>query len=431
MHKKITLIWFRRNLRLADNAVLHTALAQGLPLAGVFAVHRPSETANPRCTLFHHQAAAELSQGLAAHGIPMFAVQGGAAENIIGLALRLNAQAVLADEGAMPSEILQDNHIWRLLDQHGIPFKRISDRTVFGKTELPGEYGRPYRDFARYRQTWLNAFQQGTSMAAPAENPAIPVQTAFLPLPSFPDAAALGHGQTALPQWGGETVALRLWRQFLSNLELYPLLKDFPAKKASSHLSAYLAAGCLSPRMLAREAARLGADEWLDNLIKRDFYLQHAFQPAPDAAPAVPEPPDEEFFLRWSQGNTGFPLIDAAMRCLKHSGWLAPALRQEAAAFWCGTLRQHWQHGAAWFAAQQTDHDDAINQGNWQAAALPGVHLVANPLLRSQQLDPDGTFIRRHVPELAHLPKDLIHTPWLAGADIDRHGYPLPLLEAV
>lgn len=438
--QKTTLIWFRRNLRLSGNAALRAAVARGLPVAAVFAVPRPSEITNPRQALFLHQAAAELARGLAERGVPLIALQGDTAAALAQWVQRLNAQTVFADEGYTPSEIFEDNRIWRILSEKGVAFERVNDRAVFAKSDLMDGHGRPFREFSPYRRAWLDAFarcfaadtEYGTA-DRPSENvvgvlfETHDVQTAFADVPPFPSAADLAYPPVGLPQAGGEQAAWRQWRQFCDHIGFYPHFKDFPAKKATSRLSAYLAAGCLPPRVLAQEAARLGAAEWLENLIRRDFYLQAAFHgSAGQAAAALPR--HEDFFQRWTQGASGFPLIDAAMRCLNQSGWLAPVLRQAAAEFWCGTLRQPWQHGAAWFAAQQTDHDDALNRGNWQAAAARAhTRRAANPVLQSQQFDPDGTFIRRHIPELAHLPKEIIHTPWLAGADIDCHGYPPPI----
>lgn len=426
--QKITLIWFRRNLRLSDNAVLQTAVAHGLPLAAAYVSERPSEIPNPRRAVFHHQAAAELSAALAEKGVPLFAVQGGFAETLPELAKRLNAQRVLADEGCTPSEILQDNRIWRILDTEGIAFDRINDRTVFAKADIMSGHGRPYDDFAPYKQAWLQAFRQQFSDQRPSETAEIPFQTAFADLPPFPSIQEAAYPHAVSGQTGGERAAWRRWRQFLNELDFYPHLKDFPAKKATSQMGAYLAAGCISPRVLAREAAARGADVWLENLIRRDFYCQLAFHRA-GLPPAGESPADAEIFRRWTQGETGFPLIDAAMRCLFRSGWLPPVLRQVAAEFWCGFLRQPWQQGAQWFAQNLLDADEALNVGNWQAAAAATRPFA--PLLQAQKLDPDGMFVRRYIPELAHLPKEVVHAPWLVVADVDLHGYPLPMWEAV
>lgn len=410
-----SLIWLRRNLRLHDNAVLRQAAAYGLPLAAVWTA---DGAANVQQAAFWRQAACEMAQGLAAQGVPCFEAEN--AEAVAGLAVRLNAQRVLADEAYAPNERAADNRIWRQLDEHGIALERINDRSVFAKAELMGAHGQPHTDFAAYRSAWLDAFHAQQAQAVPTES------TPLLPLPqhTWPPQLLLnavsegGAGQ-------GEQAAWRQWQHFAAEAAAYPLLKDFPARKGTSRLSAYLAAGCLSPRVLAQQAAERGWQVWLDTLIRRDFYFQTAFHFGSRHVSNTLPSADAQLLARWQQGQTGYPLLDAAMRCLRDTGWLHPRLRTVAAEFWCGTLRQPWQHGAAWFAECLTDADEALNLGNWLDAGRSGRR--PNWLLLGQQLDPDAAFVRRHLPELAHLPKEIIHTPWLAGADIERHGYPPPI----
>lgn len=409
------LIWLRRNLRLHDNAVLRQAAVYGLPLAAVWAA---DGAANVRQAAFWRQAACETAQGLAAQGVPCFEAEN--AEAVAALAVRLNAVRVLADEAYAPEERAADNRIWRLLDAHGIAFERINDRAVFAKAELMGAHGRPHTDFAAYRTAWLHAFAAQQSQTAHTE------RTALCPLPqsAWPPQPLLG-AESGREAGQGEQAAVRQWQHFAAEAAAYPLLKDFPARKGTSRLSAYLAAGCLSPRVLAREAAERGWLVWLDTLIRRDFYVQTAFHFGSRHVQTAPQNADALWLARWQQGQTGYPLLDAAMRCLRDTGWLHPRLRLVAAEFWCGTLHQPWQSGAAWFAECLADADEALNVGNWLEAGRSGRR--PNWLLLGQQLDPDAAFVRRHLPELAHLPKEIIHTPWLAGADIERHGYPPPM----
>ena len=247
-------------------------------------------------------------------------------------------------------------------------------------------------------------------------------------MPSFP--AWNGQQDMVSAQRGGEDEADKQWRQFEENIGFYPIMKDFPARKGTSRLSAYLSAGCISPRVLAAEAAGQGADAWLDNLIRRDFYQQLAYhrariEPESDAVSATFS---DDLTERWRQGKIGFPLIDAAMRSLKSGGWLHPALRSLTAEFLCGILHQPSEHGIVWFAAQQTDFDPALNEGNWQTAARNARRHSIDIIQTARRLDPDGTFVRRHIPELAHLPVNLVHTPWLASSEIDAHGYPPPVV---
>ena len=412
------LIWLRRNLRLHDNAVLRQAAAYGLPTAAVWTA---GGAANARQAAFWRQAACETAQGLAAQDVPCFEAEHG--EDVAALAVRLNAVRVLADEAYAPAERAADNRIWRLLDAHGIAFERLNCRAVFAKADLMTANGRPYTDFPAYRSAWLQAFHIQARQSALLETELVrPLPQAEWPCQPLLNLAG---GREA-----GQGAAWRQWQRFAAEAAVYPLLKDFPARKGTSRLSTYLAAGCLSPRVLAKEAAERGWQAWLDRLIRRDFYFQTAFHSGNPHTDAAPKIADAALLARWQAGQTGYPLVDAAMRCLRDTGWLHPRLRSIVAEFWCGTLGQPWQHGAEWFAECLIDADEAVNVGNWMDAVgrLPDkAPHRANWLRIGQQTDPDAVFVRRYLPELAHLPKDIIHTPWLAGADIERNGYPWPM----
>ncbi|WP_308032206.1 FAD-binding domain-containing protein, partial [Neisseria cinerea] len=232
--------------------------------------------------------------------------------------------------------------------------------------------------------------------------------------------AALSDG-IFLPQNGGETAAWRQWRRFLEQADSYSVLKDFPSRKNTSLMGAYLSAGCISPRLLARESLERRLNSWADNIIRRDFFLQLALQHADDD-PSDGNPKHTLRLTLWQQGQTGIPIIDAAMRCLHKTSSLHPALRRLSADFFCHVLNLPRREGEIWFARQLTDFDAAINQGNWRLAASR--HTYPDIAAAAHKTDPDGTFVRRHIPELAHLPAAVIHTPWRAAGSIDTHGYP-------
>ena len=128
-----------------------------------------------------------------------------------------------------------------------------------------------------------------------------------------------------------------------------------------------------------------------------------------------------EALMRWQEGRTGVPIIDAAMRALNGGGSLHPALRRLCADFLTGRLNISAAHGEACFAARLTDYEYAVNHHNWRQ-----VGRLNNPFAESLNLDPDGRFIRRHLPELAHLPTSALHAPHLAGSDVETNGYPPP-----
>ena len=153
-----TLVWFRRNLRIRDNAALSAAVKRGLPAAGVWVAQGSSEISNPRQDWFHYQAAAALHDSLAARGVALYVVN--RVEELPALATRLNVQTVIADEAYTSSEIGQDNRIWRILDEQGVAFERVNDRAIFAKADIMGSHGAPYTDFPHYKEAWLALFRQ-------------------------------------------------------------------------------------------------------------------------------------------------------------------------------------------------------------------------------------------------------------------------------
>ncbi|WP_301911099.1 FAD-binding domain-containing protein [Neisseria viridiae] len=408
-----TLVWFRQNLRIRDNAALCATVAESLPIIGIWI--DDAETDNPRRAAFYRQSAAELAQGLAGRGIPLYTAASPA--ELVRLAVRLNIRAVIADESHTFADKLADNALWHELDKHGIRLTFVNDRSVFDQTDLTPDNGTAHTDFNRYRKAWLDRF----SKQPPADSDIFATYRQPFPenLPA-PQPAALSDG-IFLPQNGGETAAWRQWRRFLEQADSYSVLKDFPSRKNTSLMGAYLSAGCISPRLLAWESLERHLNAWTDNIIRRDFFLQLALQHADDA----PSDGNPEHTLRltlWQQGRTGIPIIDASMRCLHKTGSLHPALRRLSADFFCHVLNLPRREGEIWFARQLTDFDAAINQGNWRLAASR--HTCPDIAAAAHKTDPDGTFVRRHIPELAHLPAAVIHTPWRAAGSIDTHGYP-------
>lgn len=408
-----TLVWFRQNLRIRDNAALCAAVAEGLPIIGIWI--DDAETDNPRRAAFYRQSAAELAQGLAGRGIPLYTAASPA--ELVRLAVRLNIRTVIADESHTFADKLADNALWHELDKHGIALTFVNDRAVFGKTDLIPDGGTAYADFDRYREVWLDRFSKqppaGPDLFAAYRQP-------FPENLSAPQPAALSDG-IFLPQNSGETAAWRQWRRFLEQADSYSVLKDFPSRKHTSLMGAYLSAGCISPRLLARESLERRLNAWADNIIRRDFFLQLALQHTDDD----PSDGNPEHTLRltlWQQGRTGIPIIDAAMRCLHKTGSLHPALRHLSADFFCHVLNLPRREGEIWFARQLTDFDAAINQGNWRLAASR--HTCPDIAAAAHKTDPDGTFVRRHIPELAHLSADTVHTPWRFACSVDTHGYP-------
>jgi deoxyribodipyrimidine photo-lyase len=199
------------------------------------------------------------------------------------------------------------------------------------------------------------------------------------------------------------------------------------------------------------QAGSRGAEVWLSELVWRDFYHQilhhhphvaeRAFKPAYDAIRWDHGPAADALFEAWCTGHTGYPLVDAAMRQLAQTGYMHNRLRMVVASFLCKDLGLDWRRGEAWFATHLNDFDLAANNGGWQWAASSGCDAqpwfrIFNPVSQSQKFDAQGRFIRRYLPELAALPDDLVHAPWLArpvdlaGAGIELgRDYPRPVVQ--
>ncbi len=453
MNTPITLVWFRRDLRTFDHTALQTAIRRSLPIAAVFVfdtdiLNRLPE--NDRRLTFMHDCLTELQAALQQKNVPLWLLHGRAEIEIPALAQRLNAAAVVCAEDYEPQAIVRDNHVWRTLDAQGCTLVRVTDQVLLPKASVMTQQGRPYTVFTTYKKAWLQTYARlyagwqphddwDTLAALQQRLPENACQTP--PLPNLP---AIGFTRQSLMQQGGETAAQKLLGDFLPRLPLYHIARDFPAKKGVSYLAAHLRFGTLSVRhlvYLARQTDNEGAAVWLSELIWREFYQQFLYH-HPNVVHESFRPEyrtlgwhnNPEWLERWQTGQTGYPIVDAAMRQLAHSGYMHNRLRMIVASFLVKDLLNDWRQGEAWFAAQLLDFDLAANNGGWQWAASTGCDAqpyfrIFNPVTQSQKFDPDGTFIKRYVPELAHLSKEVIHAPWKAKTSINTHGYPPPLVD--
>lgn len=227
----------------------------------------------------------------------------------------------------------------------------------------------------------------------------------------------------------GMSGAQTLWQDFQHRMGLYAEQRNFPAVKGPSYLSVHLRFGTISVRQLARFALQQhnqGAQTWLNELIWRDFYFQILYH-RPDLGSGksfkaefdrLPFPNREDWFQAWCQGNTGFPIIDAAMRQLNQTGYMHNRLRMVVASFLVKDLLIDWRWGERYFAENLIDFDLSANNGGWQWAASTGCDAqpwfrIFNPISQSEKFDADGKFIRKYVPELANCNHKEIHAPWL------------------
>ncbi|MDP1651034.1 MAG: deoxyribodipyrimidine photo-lyase [Rubrivivax sp.] len=485
MHKTVdkALVWLRRDLRVDDHAALYHALRAARQVWCAFVFDR--DILEPLLKLGRQQdrrvefirdsllgVDAELRALAASHGIEgggLIVRHGWPHEAVPALAMALGVQAVYASHDDEPAALGRDARVRGLLAERGVALHTSKDHLIFEGSEVLTQGGGPFSVFTPYKNAWLKKLAPWYLKAYPVAHHA----SALAPLPAgsggVPTLEDIGFARTNLhtlrlpsgPAGGQELLA-----DFLQRIDRYHETRDFPAVKGPSYLSTHLRFGTVSIRRLAREAnarreagkedqraagGSRGAETWLSELIWREFYHQvlhhhprvvtQAFKPEYDRIRWEHGKHGDELFTAWSEGRTGYPLVDAAMHQIKQTGYMHNRLRMVVASFLCKDLGLNWRRGEAYFALHLNDFDLAANNGGWQWAASSGCDAqpyfrIFNPVAQSEKFDAQGKFIRRYLPALAGLPDKLIHAPWLArpvdlaaaGVELGRD-YPLPVVD--
>ena len=468
------LMWFRRDLRAADNAALHHALRSARQVWCVFVFDTDILALLPRRDRrveFIRSSLIDLDAQLAAlgreHGRPdvhLIVRHGRAVDEITSVAARLGVQAVYANHDDEPDALARDAAVRDALGAQGTALHTHKDHVVFERSEVLTLAGKPYTVFTPYKNAWLKKldafYLKPYPTAKHADTLAAPPAELAAPLPTL---AALGFepsNLSELPITPGSTGAQALLQDFLQRIDDYGAARDFPAVKGPSYLSVHLRFGTVSIRELAAQARmrvapgteveRAGALVWLSELIWRDFYhqvLHHhphvvgaCFRPEYERIEWESGPEADALFAAWCEGRTGYPLVDAAMAQINQTGYMHNRLRMVVASFLTKDLGLDWRRGERYFAQALNDFDLAANNGGWQWAASTGCDAqpyfrIFNPVSQSEKFDAEGKFIRRYLPQLASLPDKALHAPWLvrpmerlaAGVELGRD-YPQPVV---
>lgn len=451
MNRQKALVWFRRDLRDYDHAALSEALKRYSQVHCAFVFDTDILDALPsrrdRRVEFIRESLAELDTSLRRKGGGLIVLHGKAEREIPRLAHELGVAAVFANRDYEPSAKLRDTAVNGQLQEDGIAFETFKDQAIFDGNEVLTQSGKPFSVFTPYKNAWFRRLTAADTAEWRCEGTFAPCETS-----GVPPLLDIGFERTDLCELGikpGMSGARATLADFVDGrIARYGTLRDFPAAKGVSYLSVHFRFGTLSIREAVRTALAAQADSWLNELIWRDFYfmiLDHfphavggAFKPEFNAIPWDDWP---EGLAAWKAGRTGYPLVDAAMRQLAHSGWMHNRLRMVVASFLTKDLGIDWRPGERYFAEQLNDFDLSANNGGWQWAASTGCDAqpwfrIFNPVTQSQKFDPEGRFIRRYVPELARLPDKFLHAPWLLpsreqqalGVVIGRD-YPAPIVD--
>ncbi len=433
MTQPSALFWFRRDLRTEDNRGLYEALAKHNQVYCAFILDSSILDPLPRQDRrvdFIMASLQSLQLELRQHGGELLVRHGLPIEEIPLLARNLGVDCVYANKDYEPAAILRDRRVSELLEAEGRRLSLYKDHVVFEEDEILTAASRPYTVFTPYKNNWQKKVRhQDLEVAGSASMLHKLAQHPATDLPALQDFGFESSDLSSLPIAPGSTGARVLLDDFSDRIEHYKTLRDFPSVKGVSYLSAHLRFGTISIRRLARlayERQNAGADCWLGELIWRDFYQQFLWH-FPNVAKQSFKPEyqnlayenNEEWFAAWKEGRTGYPIVDAAMRQLLHSGYMHNRLRMIVASFLVKDLLIDWRWGEAWFAEKLLDFDLAANNGGWQWSASTGCDAqpyfrIFNPVSQSEKFDPQGKFIRRYVPELATFDDKAIHAPWQA-----------------
>jgi len=450
------LIWFRRDLRVNDNAALYAALKAARRVHAVFVFDTdilaalPLSKTNPadrRVEFIWHSVAA-LKAELEAHGGTLHVLHGSARSLIPQFAARIGAEAVYAGRDYEPFAISRDALVEAALRAAGRALNLVKDQVIFELDEVLTAAGKPYHVFTPYKRAWLGKLNDFYLAAYPVTHyldrlaPAADTIAEAVSMPTLADLGLLPSNLAQLRITPGTAGAEDLFADFQQRIAQYKDTRNFPAVKGPSYLSVHLRFGTISIRELARFAylhGGAGAETWLSELIWRDFYQMllaryphtatHAFQSKFDA---LDWPNPAGHFEAWCAARTGYPIVDAAMRQLNQTGYMHNRLRMITASFLVKDLHVDWRWGERYFAEKLIDYDLAANIGGWQWSAGVGTDAqpwfrIFNPITQSENFDPEGKFIRRYLPELAAVPDKFIHAPWKYAAGMGD--YPPPIVD--
>ncbi len=438
MQNAPALVWFRRDLRDYDHAALHHALTASHQVYCVFVFDTEIldllKNRADRRVEFIWQSVRELKVAMQAHGSDLIVLHGKARYEIPQLAIQLGVSAVYSNHDYEPSAIARDTDVNQQLAAKDIGFYQFKDQVIFEKDEVLTLNSKPYSVFSPYRNAALKKLTDDHLKPYPVDiylNNLASINAT--PLISLEEMGFKPTNLSEMKLPTGMSGAKALFDDFVNRMPQYKAARDFPAIKGPSYLSVHLRFGTTSIRNLARTAWNMvndgageGAYSWLNELIWRDFYFQilhhnpkvakgHAFKAEFEN---LPFPNNQSLFKAWCDGQTGYPLVDAAMRQLNQTGWMHNRLRMVAASFLVKDLLVDWRLGEQYFAEQLIDFDFSANNGGWQWAASTGCDAqpwfrIFNPITQSEKFDATGKFIRKYVPEIAACNDKEIHSPWL------------------
>ncbi len=440
---KTLIVWFRRDLRVHDNAALHEACAQAEQIIPLFvfdpAILGRSDTGAARVA-FLVDALGVLDANLQKAGGRLIVRRGKTPDEIVKIASEFGADGVFHHREYEPMGRARDEAAAKALAERGKVCETFPGLALVAPEEILSQAGTPYTVFSPYKRLWFSR-PTGGPLPAPRHVP-VPERIKSDAMPTANELKFLTKQHFAC---GGEDAAQTLLHEFVkTKIDGYDTARDVLGQDGTSNLSRHLHLGTISPRFVVDAVRRAGKDKpseqsgearqehqaepghstFLSEVAWHDFYLQILFH-FPHVAGGAFRPQfnalqwenNESLFAAWKEGRTGYPIVDAAMRQLNAEAWMHNRGRMVTASFLTKDLRIDWRWGEAYFMQQLVDGDQAANNGGWQWAAGTGTDAqpffrIFNPTAQGEKFDPDGAYVKKWVPELARVPANFIHQPW-------------------
>lgn len=451
------LVWFKKDLRSFDHYALHAAAKACDEVIAIYFIDPYMQNQHGislRQRNFILAGLKHLQTDLPALGIPLAIIKKDTEDiptYLLQFAQRYQIQTLYYNREYEVDEKKRDVAVTNLLENNQVKVFCYDDQLILPPQYAVKKDGKYFQIFTPFMRHWLEQFYQwgpNTLLSKPRVKK-------LLPNNFFKSTLHLNQFPTEDAKWpSGHQAARKRLKAFVDeNLAQYNKTRDFPALESTSQLSPYLATGMISARECFLQALKANHDKlssgqtgaltWMRELIWREFYKLIViaqprvcmYKPYQLITESLPWVEDNNLLQAWQQGRTGYPLVDAGMRQLNKTGWMHNRLRMVTAMFLSKNLFLDWRLGERYFTEQLIDIDFSANNGGWQWCASTGCDAVPyfrvfNPLLQSKRYDPDGTFIRKFIPELSSFPSPSIHEPYKnASLFAKQMGYPSPIVD--
>ncbi len=415
MAEKITIFWFRRDLRLEDNCALFHALNSSNKVLPIFIFDNDILNKLPKNDArvsFIHQELSNINYQLKEIGSSLAVFQGKPLEVYRKLSLKYTIKTVFTNHDYEPYANKRDTEIKEFLASKNIEFKTYKDQVIFERNEIVKQDGTPYKVYTPYSRKWLEAFRfKGIQ---------------FYPSEEFFDNFIKNKNHQFLSlkdiNFIKSPIEIASYKISPKLINEYEETRNYPAKNATSKLGTHLRFGTVSIRKIVDKASKSNNITFLKELIWREFFMQILWH-----FPHTPKDSfkskydrivwrnNEEEFKAWCNGKTGYPLVDAGMRELNNTGFMHNRVRMLVGSFLCKHLLIDWRWGEAYFAEKLHDYEMASNVGNWQWVAGSGVDAspyfrIFNPTTQIKKFDKDLKYIKKWVPEFQEFtyPKEIV-----------------------